>query len=93
VVSTKSSKYNNQLIAKAEREIKQRRSEMRTKGSKSYKDLMNAYNDGDYANQSVPDFKASPFNSKVINENTFFTKEYRSARSSGKITKNSTRGA
>ena len=68
MISTKSSKYNNQLIAKAEREIKERRSEMAT-GPKSYKDLMNAYND-DF-NQSLPDFKAAPFTSKALNENTF----------------------
>lgn len=51
VTTSKSFKYNNQLIAKAEKEIKQRRSEAASQerltdtGSKSYLALMNAYND------------------------------------------------
>ena len=58
-------KYNNQLIAKAEKEIKLRKSELAaseiaSKHSQSYEALMNAYNDE--AEQSLPDFKASPFN-------------------------------
>jgi hypothetical protein len=48
MVSSKSCKYNNQLIAKAEKEIKQRRSEINScdkEGPTSYAGLMHAYND------------------------------------------------
>jgi hypothetical protein len=48
MISSKSCKYNNQLIAKAEKEIKQRRSEINSyekEGPISYAGLMHAYND------------------------------------------------
>lgn len=60
--------------------------------SDSYQALMNAYNDDQ--NQSLPDFKASPFASQAMDDmaNPFVNKtQFKSARSIGKVSRRSSK--